>query len=534
MKDLIIRGPDCVHVPLKLGFAEYFFHKATDIGNKIFQIDGNTEKVETYGQVKTRTTRLALGLKQLGFKPKDVSFLCCHNGSDNIIPVLATLYLGGRVSSGDPRQTADDSRYLMEQVEPQVIFVEERSVQMIEEALKGSELHPRIIVIGDSDKYLTMKKLEEPHHDEAEFTPVKQTEDDIAFILFSSGTTSAQKGIYISNRFALNCGSIWKEGGNAVPGVTMHFTSFYWIIAIAMTSFCMITESAKVVGKNISAERYLKLVSKYKITFTICSNTFTYQLTNLDEKIRKKYDTTSLISFAVGGASVQLSQLLKLRQILPHTKVTMGYGSSENGMISGFNLREENAINSKPLSSGTPVPGLELKVVDLESGKLLGPNQQGEIRVKSRYTMSGYHKLNADDVFDENGFMKIGDYGYYDEDKYVYVLGRLKEMFKYQFFQILPETIEQMLIKHPAVQEAVVFGVPHAEDNNHPGAVVTLKPNVQVTPGELIEYCHSKVADYRKLRAGLVIMDAIPKTVTGKVQRRLVRDIFIKMKSEKS
>ncbi|KAF7279373.1 hypothetical protein GWI33_007316 [Rhynchophorus ferrugineus] len=529
MRDLIIRGGMVGCIPHRMGFGEYFFYKAGTIRNNIFQIDGNTDEVETYGQVKTRTTRLALGLQQLGLKPKDVVFVCCHSGLDNIIPVLATLYLGGCVSSGDPRQTADDSRYLIEQVEPKVIFVEENSVYMIEKALEGSNLRPRIIVMGNSEQYLTMRQLEAPRPEEADFKPVRQTDTDLAFIIFSSGTTSAQKGIYITNNYALNGGSIWIES-NLTPGVIMHFTSFYWITAIMLTSACMVTGTAKVVGKEISGERYLYLVDKYKMTYSFCSNTFTYKLTSLDQKTLKKYDTSSLLSFTIGGAVMQKDQIQKLRDILPHTKVTMAYGSTECNILTFFDLRDEKAYKTKLMSSGKPSPGVEIKVVDLESGKLLGPNQEGEIRVKSQFIMGGYHKLEDPGVFDEDGFVKMGDLGYYDEDNYIYVLGRLKEMFKYQFFQILPETIENVLLSHPDVEEVVVFGVPHQVDNNHPGAAVVLKQNADVTEEELIDYCNSRVANYRKLRAGLVILDKIPRTATGKVQRRIVRDNFIKMR----
>ncbi|XP_076274517.1 luciferin 4-monooxygenase-like [Rhynchophorus ferrugineus] len=529
MEDLIVRSTQPENVYTN-GFGEYFFEKAAEIGDSIFQIDGNTEEIETYDRVKTRTTRLAIGLRQLGLKPKDVVFICCYSGNDNIIPVLATLYLGGCVSSGDPRLTAEDTRYLIEQVEPKVIFVEQNSVLTIEKALKGSKLRPSIVVMGYHESYSCMSTLEAPHPEEVDFEPIKQTESDLAFILFSSGTTSVQKGVHVTNRYALNGGNIWMEANNLIPGVIMHFTSFFWGTAIMLTSACIVTGTARIVGKDITGERYLYLVDKYKMTYSFCSNTFTYQLTNLDEEVLKKYDTSSLVSFSVGGAVMQAAQIQRLRDILPHTKVTMTYGSTECNVICSFDISDDKAYRTKLVSSGQPVPGVEIKVVDLESGKLLGPHQEGEIRVRSSFAMSGYHKMESSEVFDEDGFIKVGDYGYYDGDKYIFVLGRIKSMFKYQYFQILPEAIEGILLLHPDVEEAVVFGVPHRVDNNHPGAVVVLKPNSDVTLEDLKSYCNSRLSNLHKLRAGLVILEKLPKTATGKIQRRIVRDNFIKMK----
>ena len=142
--------------------------------------------------------------------------------------------------------------------------------------------------------------------------------------------------------------------------------------------------------------------------------------------------------------------------------------------------------------------------------------------------MSGYHNLSKPDIFDEDGFYKTGDLGYYDTDKYIYVTDRLSEMFKYKTFQVSPSLVEHTLLNHPAVAEAVVFGVFHPVDMNHPAACVVLKSGMEADKYEIIEFVNSKVSDSHKLRDGLMIVDSIPKTPSGKIQRRSVRDLFIK------
>ena len=170
----------------------------------------------------------------------------------------------------------------------------------------------------------------------------------------------------------------------------------------------------------------------------------------------------------------------------------------------------------------------------MESGKLLGPNQVGEIRIKHPYVLSGYHNLHKTDVFDEEGFFKLGDIGYYDDDHYVYVTDRMSEMFKYEHHHLSPADMEVYLLGHPAVAEVVVFGLPHVVDRNHPAACVVLKKEAQATEKELIQYFNSKVADPKQLRGGLMITESLPRTPTGKVKRREARDMFIKAKKDHS
>ncbi|XP_030767269.1 4-coumarate--CoA ligase-like [Sitophilus oryzae] len=529
MSDLIIRGPKrTIETPSK-GFGQYIFERADELGDKICQIDGNTDEIETYAQVKSRSTKVALGKQQLGFKPKEIAFLCCKSGINNITLVLATLYLGGYVSSANPKQSTSEIRYLMSLVKPKMNFVDQESVELIHHSLVGLDLTPCIIVIGNSDKY-TLKSLEKIYDEEKFFRPVPQKLADIAFIMFSSGTTSSPKGIYVTNKYLLDRGMMTLENADtSKPGVIMHFTSFYWISAWFMTSAAIATGSAKVVGSGISAEKCLYLVEKYKVTFISMSNSYTYEITSLSKELIEKYDTSSLLSIAVVGSPAHPAQISKLRQLLPYTHVCMGYGSTETNSITYFDYTDQEAYKNKIQSSGTLRPGVELKIIDLTTGHLLGHNQEGEIRIRSPSSMSGYHNLDTNAAFDEDGFLKIGDLGYYDQDHYVYVTGRVNDTFKYQTNQIIPSVIENVIVPHPAVVETVAFGVKHLVDNNHPGALVVLQPMSEVDAKELMVYTNERVSNSHRLRAGILVVNDIPKTPTGKIQRRTIKEMLNKM-----
>lgn len=165
--------------------------------------------------------------------------------------------------------------------------------------------------------------------------------------------------------------------------------------------------------------------------------------------------------------------------------------------------------------------------MDLKTGKALGPMEKGEIRIKSDAGFKGYidARNNAEDHLDSDGFVKSGDIGYYDEDNCLYFCDRLKEMFKYRSWHVVPASIEAMIYEHPAVLETVVIGIPHEIDDHHPLALVVLRQGNNVTEEELLDFVNKRVSDREKLRAGLKIVKVLPKTATGKLARPKIREI---------
>lgn len=246
-------------------------------------------------------------------------------------------------------------------------------------------------------------------------------------------------------------------------------------------------------------------------------------------------------------------QLKRVRKLLPNTKVTVGYGSSECAAVSAFDLKEVKAYDEKILASGKIVADVQvkvridlikialntknyysflLKIVDVESRALLPPNQTGEILVKSPYIMKGYHEKCSAFIkspFDKEGYLKTGDLGYYDLDEYLFVTDRINDTFKYQTYQVSPLAIERVLLTHPAVKDCVAFNIFHERDRNHSAAIVTLKKGFQATSEEIKEYANERLSEKNKIRAALWVLEQIPhKTRTGKVRRARIREEFSK------
>ncbi|CAH0545841.1 unnamed protein product [Brassicogethes aeneus] len=170
-------------------------------------------------------------------------------------------------------------------------------------------------------------------------------------------------------------------------------------------------------------------------------------------------------------------------------------------------------------------------VVELETDTLCGPFERGELCVKSKNTMNGYHNADSSETFDSDGWLKTGDIVYYDDEFFFYVVDRIKEMLKYRSWHVAPAVLERVILQHPAVNKAVVIGIPDEEDGDHPMALVLLNEDVDgVTEDELRSYVDERVDDKQKLRGGLKIIHDLPLTPSGKVKRKYLQKLVLEGK----
>lgn len=165
----------------------------------------------------------------------------------------------------------------------------------------------------------------------------------------------------------------------------------------------------------------------------------------------------------------------------------------------------------------------------MNTRKIVGPNKLGELWVKVKWVMNGYYNnTDSSDCFDKDGYLSTGDIMYYDENLNFYYVDRIKEMLKYKGWQLQPTAIENVILQHPAVQNAVVVGLPHSIDGDYPLAFVILKSGHTNTSAEEIKrYANERLHDRQRLRGGLKIVKELPLTPSGKIQRRKVRELLL-------
>ena len=217
-----------------------------------------------------------------------------------------------------------------------------------------------------------------------------------------------------------------------------------------------------------------------------------------------------------------------LQQRLPEVTIVEAYGMTEVTMGATSNPSGRSAVR-KVGSVGIPVFDTEVKIVPLEGGEEpLPPGEVGEICVRGPQVMIGYYNKPEETAnVLKDGWMHTGDVGYMDEDGYVFIVDRKKDMLIYKGYNVYPRELEEILFRHPAVANAAVIGKPDPEVGEIPKAFVVLKPGQTVTAEALMEFVNAQVAPYKKLRE-VAFVDEIPVSPAGKVLKRVLRDMEMK------
>lgn len=271
-------------------------------------------------------------------------------------------------------------------------------------------------------------------------------------------------------------------------------------------------------------EDFLQTVAKYKIRSLLLVPPLVLFLAK--HPMVDEYDLSHLETITAGAAplSKEVSEAVKNRLSRKTKKdiiVLQAFGMTESTLMTHFQTPEL----VKPGGIGVLVPNTQSKVINPETGEVLGPNREGEMCIRGPMIMKGYHN-NAEataKTVDEEGWLHTGDAAYYDEVGHFFIVDRLKELIKYKAFQVAPAELEGLLCKHPHVADAAVVGVPDEEAGELPKAYVIRKSN-EVSEAELMEYVAQHVSPQKRLRGGVEFVSEIPKNPSGKILRRALKE----------
>ena len=347
--------------------------------------------------------------------------------------------------------------------------------------------------------------------------------DDLADIMFTSGTTGRPKGAMATHAQNLRVYEVWSEvvglrAGDRYLVVNPFFHGFGykagWLSAFmrGATVVPMPVFDVPAVLERVQTERITVLPGPPTLLSGI-----------LEHPARDDYDLSSLRLTVTGAAAVPVELIRRLRSEMTFETIITGYGLTETtGTVSM--CRYDDDPETIANFSGRAIPDTELRIVD-PTGRELPPGEPGEVVTRGYHLMPGYYadpEATAATI-DADGWLHTGDIGHVDADGFWYVVDRLKELIKYKGFQVPPAELEALLLTHPAVADCAVIGVPDEEAGELPKAFVVLKPGAEVSTEDLQEFVAGHVASYKQIRI-VEFTEAIPKSPSGKILRRLLRD----------
>ncbi len=484
-----------------VALTDFVLEHSERYGDKPALIDGPSGRAYSHAETARAVRDAAGALAARGVRKGDVVALCAPNSPEYAIAFHAVAALGAVVTTINPTYTTDEIAFQLEHAGARAVI---GAPEMLDRA-RGTV--DELYEIGD---YGEPGSVPAPDIDPG----------DLVALPYSSGTTGLPKGVMLSHR-NLVANSLQS---NAQQPVTEDDTlvgvlPFFHIYGLNVVMNAVLRNGATVVTMpRFDLEGYLKLVQEHRATKAHLVPPIVLALAK--SPLVERYDLSSLKLVNSGAAplSAELAETAATRVGCP---VVQGYGMTESSPVT--HVTPTDPDRHRPGTIGPPVPNTECKIAELPGGAELDPGEEGEVCVRGPQVMRGY--LDDPDAtaatVDAEGWLHTGDVGHADDDGYVVLVDRVKELIKYKGYQVAPAELEALLVEHTAVAEAAVIGRPDEEAGEVPVAFVALAGNA--TPEEIQAYVAERVAPYKKLRA-LEVVDEIPKSPSGKILRRKLRD----------
>lgn len=473
----------------------------------------------TYRQLNQRVNQFANALIRVGVKRGDRVGLLFTNSHDFEIIYFAVMKIGAILVPINFWYKGPEVQYVVDKSGVSTLILGQNFIEMIE-AIRGElKTVRRYIMIGEKtpEGMLNYHHLLSTHPtDEPE---VAIDENDPHLILFTSGTTGVPKGAVISQRnYFLHTGVLVQQLGQKEECVYMNvYPMFHMGGPCSMLSSVYVGSTLVIVGTPPTPQKILETIQRYKVTHFMAVPTLWRRLLEYPEFGR--YDVSSL-KVAMGASDAMPKDLLE--EVLRRTPATSPqlYGLTEGGILTY--LAPEDSVR-KIGSSGKPHCQAEIRLVD-ENGQDVPPGEVGEIICRGEHQMSFYWDMAEETKKTiREGWLYTGDLGRFDEEGYIYIVGRKKDMIISGGQNIYPAEIEKTLLRHPKIEEAAVIGLPDKEWGESVLAVVALKKNEVMKEEEVIGYVKENLASYNKPRY-VKFVEALPRTAaTGKIQKTELR-----------
>ena len=470
----------------------------------------------TYKSLDQCVDNLARGLLNLGLKRQEMVGLLLGNCSDFVYSYFAIIRAGGVVVPMNPFYKDEEVKYLLNQAEVVFLITGQSFLPMIKRIWHDIPTLQRVLVTGGEtgDRIVSYREL---LNMPAEPVEIAIKPNDIAACLFTSGTTGKPKGALLSHSnlvFDVQASTerIQMDSRDQHLCVLPLFHSF----ALMATLLCpLYTGGSIVVLPQFHPDLVLREITSKKITiFCGIPTMFAFLLSVLEKP--NDYDLQSLRLCIAGGAPTPV-ELMQVFEEKYKIIILEGDGPTETSPVAYVNPPELRKLGSV----GPPLNGVWVKIVD-DADRELTAGEIGEICIKGPNVMQGYLKrpeATAEAIKD--GWFYTGDMGKVDEDGYVYILDRKKDMIIVGGLNVYPREIEDCLLRHPRVAEAAVIGIPEELRGEVPLALVVLKAGA-TTAEELILYCRRMLANFKCPRQ-VFFVDSLPKTATGKVDKKQLR-----------
>ena len=495
---------------------EFVLRRVNDHPEKPALIDGTTGRTYSFAKLSDVIHRLAGGLVARGFAPGDTLALMAPNLPEYAIIFHAVAVAGGVVTTVNPTYGVDEVAFQLRDAGATELVTVGMFAQVAKEAITGTEISEVITIDGVAGT----TALDSIFGDLIQQLPVNPV-DDVVVLPYSSGTTGLPKGVMLThhNLVANICqcdhAIVYQPDGE----VALAFLPFFHIYGMQVLMNGLLANGVTVVTlPRFDLDQALSLVQEHRITRFFAVPPVVLALAK--HPAVDSYDLSSLVQVFSGAAPLGAEIAMEAEKRIG-CEVVQGYGMTELSPVS----HTTPPGMFKAGSSGVTVSNTESRIVDPDTGEDQPFGERGELWVRGPQVMKGY--LNNPEAtaatLDSDGWLHTGDVAIIDEDHHMTIVDRVKELIKYNGFQVPPAELEALLITHPEVNDVAVIGIPDESAGELPKAFIVRSPGSEVTAEDLQAFVAEHVASYKHIRL-VEFIDEIPKSASGKILRRLLRD----------
>ncbi len=476
------------------------------------------DDVFTFSQVNTEVNRLANALRDLGFDQGDRMVWCGPNSREVLVTIHAGRKLGLVSVPLSYRFNPEEMHYIIDNSAAALVIVDAEQAPLVASISdRLPNLREVVVYRGEQDGFRRWDDVVAAGGDEE--PPPAPGAASGETMIYTSGTTGKPKG---AKRGPADQSLVFAMVAKLrMGGEEVHLTTgpLYHSGPNAFAFLSHMLGGTVVIMRKFDAHEWVRLVTKHKVTSTFSAPTQLKRIVSLPDEEIASGDYSSMHTLIANAAPVPYALKQEVIAKLGDGFLFEVYGSTELGVDTI--LEPEDQLR-KPGSCGKPYGGIEVKAVD-ENGNALPPNQPGELFFRTALAMEGYHQTDEQLAEAGEGWKSVGDVGYIDDEGYVYISDRKKDMIISGGMNIYPAEIEAVLYQHPDVMDVGVFGIPDDEWGEKVHAVVQAKPGRVIDMHDIEGFASARLAGYKRPRSW-EFRDELPRTESGKLLKRVLRD----------
>ena len=505
----------------------------------------------TYREFREAVEGCARALMALGLEKGDHVAVWGQNVPEWVTLQFATGKIGAVLVTINPAYKSHELKYVLQQSDAEALFLTEgaRDADFLEilrgavpELAEAGELSAEelpflknIVLMGGDppgnlpvmgfDEFL--ERAEEVSPEELRGRQASLSAEDVINMQYTSGTTGFPKGVRLTHtnivKNAFNIGECMKLGPEDRVCIPVPF--FHCFGCVLGTLNTVTHEGTMVPVEAFDAEKVLQAVDQERCTALL--GVPTMFIAELDHPDFDRYDTSSLRTGIMAGSPCPMEVMKKVVDVMGADEITIAYGQTESSPVI-TQTRTDDPLELRVSSVGRKLPEVEVRIVSVETGEDCEPGEQGELWTRGYHVMRGYYKMEdkTREVINGEGWLHTGDLAVMDEEGYVRITGRAKDMIIRGGENVYPREIEEFLYTHPEISDVQVYGVPDEKYGEQVAAAVKLRPDSDLTAEDIKDYCCQSIA-YYKVPEYVDFVEEYPMTASGKIQKYKLREAAV-------